>query len=195
MWTYRDELIKHLADGHRVKYLHFWGHTASSKGTDKSCLSQWFPAAFVLNGDTYLTAEHYMMAQKARLFNDADMLAAILSCEHPAEAKKCGRQVKHFDPVQWNEHNVKYVVQGNIGKFGQNPELKTFLLNTKERVLVEASPRDRIWGIGMGVNHPDACNPARWRGKNLLGFALMEARQALRDGDTLQENTSQGVHR
>ena len=175
----KENLIAHIAQGKSVKYLHFWGHTPKSKGIDKSCLSQWFPARFVVDGNTYLTAEHYMMAQKAKLFNDVEMFEAVLACEQPAEAKKFGRQVKHFDAEVWNAHCFDLVVAGNVAKFDQNSGLKTFLLNTKERVLVEASPRDRIWGIGMGINNPEACNPPKWRGRNLLGFALMMARQQL----------------
>jgi ribA/ribD-fused uncharacterized protein len=176
-------LIKHIAQGNTVKYLHFWGHQQKGQSVDKSCFSQWFPATFVLDGTPYLTAEHYMMAQKARLFNDQQNLDAILQCATPVEAKKLGRQVLHFDHTLWNAHCFDYVVQGNIGKFAQNPALKMFLLNTKERVLVEASPRDRIWGIGMGSNNPNACNPEQWRGKNQLGFALMAARDVLRKGE------------
>ena len=175
----RQALIDHLKQGGSVKYLHFWGHTLKSEHIDKSCLSQWFPASFVIDGDTYLTAEHFMMAQKARLFNDAVMLESVLGCEHPAEAKKFGRQVKNFEAEIWNRHCFDYVVAGNVAKFVQNPALRAFLLNTKERVLVEASPRDRIWGIGMGAANENACNPEKWRGKNLLGFALMVAREQL----------------
>jgi len=181
MITTRESLIEHLAQGNSVKYLHFWGHTSKAAGVDKSCLSQWFPARFVLDGDTYLTAEHYMMAQKARLFGDHEILAAVLECEHPAEAKKLGRKVKHFDPDRWNQRCFQYVVDGNVAKFSQNSELGVFLSNTGDRVLVEASPRDRIWGIGMGATNPDAENPARWRGRNLLGFALMAARETLKE--------------
>lgn len=173
----RQQLINHLEQGHNVKFLHFWGHTQKGDKTDKSCLSQWFPASFMIDQHTYLTAEHFMMAQKARLFNDDVRLDAILNCDHPHAAKKFGRQVLNFDADIWNQHCFDYVVQGNIAKFSQNQDLKNFLLNTKERVLVEASPRDRIWGIGMGKDHPDANNPKHWRGENLLGFALMVARQ------------------
>lgn len=176
----RQALIDHLKQGGIVKYLHFWGHTPKSDGTDKSCLSQWFPASFTIDGDTYLTAEHYMMAQKARLFSDKVMLNKILACQHPAEAKKFGRQVNNFDPGKWDAHRFDYVVAGNVAKFGQNLALQTFLLNTQDRVLVEASPRDRIWGIGMGASNPNADHPERWRGHNLLGFALMVAREQLR---------------
>ena len=173
-------LIEHLAQDNQVKYLHFWGHTQKTDKIDKSCFSQWFPARFTVDGDTYLTAEHYMMAQKARLFGDDEMLSAILACEHPGDAKKLGRNVSNFDGALWDQHNFEYVVAGNVAKFEQNPPYKDFLLNTKERVLVEGSPRDRIWAIGMGASNPDACNPTNWRGKNLLGFALMMARERLR---------------
>lgn len=173
-------LISYLATGNSVKYLHFWGHTQKTHKTDKSCFSQWFPAQFVVDGDTYLTAEHYMMAQKARLFGDNEILEAVLSCQHPGEAKKLGRKVRNFDKTLWDKHCFDYVVAGNIAKFEQNPICKNFLLNTKERVLVEASPLDKIWGIGMDASHPDACNPAKWQGQNLLGFALMVTREKLR---------------
>jgi len=175
----KEKLIAHLAQGHSVKYLHFWGHTPKTDGVDKSCLSQWFPASFVLDEHTYLTAEHYMMAQKALLFKDTAMFWAILACQHPAEAKKYGRKVKDFDPDTWTRHCFEYVTAGNTAKFAQNPALKSFLLKTNERVLVEASPRDPVWGIGMAATHADASNPKKWLGENLLGFALMAARQQL----------------
>lgn len=181
MMTDKAALIKYIQQGNKVKYLHFWGHTPKGNSVDASCLSQWFPAPFVLDGNTYLTAEHYMMAQKARLFDDQAMLAAILACAHPGEAKKLGRAVKGFDGAVWNQHNMDFVIAGNVAKFGQNPALKAFLLNTGNRVLVEASPRDRIWGIGMGASNPNADTPTHWRGKNLLGFALMAAREQLRN--------------
>jgi ribA/ribD-fused uncharacterized protein len=72
------------------------------------------------------------------------------------------------------------VTRGNVAKFGQHEDLRAFLLATDERVLVEASPRDAVWGIGLGASNPDARIPERWRGRNLLGFALMEARSRLR---------------
>lgn len=175
----RSDLISYLTQGHKVQYLHFWGHTQKAKAIDKSCLSQWFPAVFSLDGCTYLTAEHYMMAQKARLFKDTEQLAAILTCDSPQTAKQLGRAVKSFDENLWKQHCFEYVVQGNLGKFSQNPALREFLLSTGEQVLVEASPRDRIWGIGMGASNPDANYPERWRGQNLLGFALMQVRTQL----------------
>lgn len=176
----RDSLQQHIAAGGRPKFLCFWGHTPAGPGSvDKSCLSQWFPAGFTLESVHYPTAEHYMMAEKARLFSDSEALASILVAGSPAQAKAFGRAVRGYEDTRWHEHRFAIVVRASLGKFGQNPELLRFLLGTGERVLVEASPRDRIWGIGMGAGNPAAEQPQNWRGLNLLGFALMQARQEL----------------
>ncbi|WP_298509623.1 NADAR family protein [uncultured Kordia sp.] len=165
----------------RLKYLFFWGHQPSKDGSvTKSCFSQWWEVEFTVNNEVYKTAEHWMMAEKATLFNDEASRQKILLVNHPHDAKKLGRQVKNFDPVIWDEHKFNIVVQGNYHKFSQHEQLKQFLLNTKNRVLVEASPRDRIWGIGMSENNEKANNPNLWRGQNLLGFALMEVRDQLK---------------
>ena len=175
------DLIDSINYGDRPKYLFFWGHQPyKDDSVDKSCLSQWYEASFELDGISYKTAEHYMMAEKARLFNDNQILAKIINSYHPGEAKKLGRQVKNFQEELWLENRIKIVIHGNLGKFSQNKDLQTFLLNTKERILVEASPRDRIWGIGLSSDHPDVENPYRWKGLNLLGFALMEVRRILK---------------
>jgi len=164
-----------------TKYLCFWGHTPRQKGAvDKSCFSQWFPAAFTVAGDTYATAEHWMMAEKARLFGNDDVRQRLIAARHPDEAKKLGRQVTGFNPVVWDAQKYELVVAGNYHKFSQHPALRDYLLTTGDRVLVEASPVDAIWGIGLAANHPDATQPARWPGENLLGFALMEVRDQLR---------------
>jgi ribA/ribD-fused uncharacterized protein len=164
-----------------LKYLFFWGHTPRQKGVvDKSCFSQWFPAAFEVAGDTYATAEHWMMAEKARLFGNDEIRQRIIAAQHPAEAKKLGREVMGFDPQVWDEQKYDLVKTGNYHKFTQHPQLQAYLLNTGSRVLVEASPVDAIWGIGLATDHPDALQPARWPGQNLLGFALMEVRDQLR---------------
>jgi ribA/ribD-fused uncharacterized protein len=179
MWT-RDRLAERLARGEVVDFLFFWGHTPKAPGrVDGACLSQWFPCAFEEDGVRYASAEHYMMAAKARVFGDADALRAILLAPTPADAKALGRKVRDFDDAPWSRARTQAVVRGNLLKFGQNAELGAFLRATGDRVLVEASPRDRIWGIGMGASNPDARHPARWRGLNLLGFALMEARARL----------------
>ena len=163
------------------KYLFFWGHTPKQKDeVDKSCFSQWFPAAFTVTGETYLTAEHWMMAEKARLFEDENVRQRMLAARTPGEAKKLGRQVKGFEPVAWDAVKFNLVVAGNYYKFSQHAALKAYLLTTGDRVLVEASPVDAIWGSGLAADHPDAGQPARWPGENLLGFALMAVRDQLR---------------
>ncbi len=166
--------------GENLKFLFFWGHQPNKDGgIGKSCFSQWWQSEFVIDTINYKTAEHYMMAEKARLFKDEEILQEILKVDHPHDAKKLGRKVSDFDPSVWNTHKFEIVVKGNEAKFSQNSLLKEFLLNTKERILVEASPRDRIWGIGMGQSNEKVMNPNLWRGQNLLGYALMEVRDML----------------
>jgi ribA/ribD-fused uncharacterized protein len=164
-----------------TKYLFFWGHTPRQANVvDKSCFSQWFPAAFEVAGTTYATAEHWMMAEKARLFGNDEIRRRIIAAQHPNEAKKLGRHVTGFDPQVWDAQKYDLVKAGNYHKFSQHPPLQAYLLATGTRVLVEASPVDTIWGIGLAADSPDAANPAGWQGPNLLGFALMEVRDQLR---------------
>ncbi len=121
-----------------------------------------------------------MMAQKALLFGDKEIYDKIIVAKSPAEAKTLGRQVQHFDEATWNAKRLGIVVEGSLQKFSQHPDLQEFLLNTKERVLVEASPVDKIWGIGLAADSEKTENPKRWNGLNLLGFALMEVRDMLK---------------
>ena len=163
------------------KFLFFWGHQPNEDGSiSKTCFSQWWLSSFEVDNVTYKTAEHWMMAKKAELFKDHAVLEKILQAKSPAEAKKLGRQVMNYHENLWLAARFEIVKEGNNHKFNQNPELKTFLLNTKNRVLVEASPVDAIWGIGMAGDHKDVMNPEKWRGLNLLGFALMEVRDELK---------------
>ena len=184
----REQLAEIVAAGRPVKWLMFWGHRPEPDGsTGKGCLSQWWPCSFAVDGVEYASAEHWMMAAKARLFDDPEALPQILAARTPAEAKKLGRLVRDFDEQTWSARRFDLVVEGNVAKFGQDEAMRGFLLSTTNRVLVEASPRDRIWGIGMGAANEAATDPARWRGRNLLGFALMEARERLisaRDGES-----------
>lgn len=178
----RETLSVATSDGYEPEWLHFWGHAASKDGSvTKTCFSQWWAGhAFTHEGVHYATAEHFMMAGKARLFQDDSALGRILAAQTPAEAKKLGRLVQKFDDTVWKAARWDIVVQGNLAKFGQHPDLSEFLLQTRDQVIVEASPFDRIWGIGMGSENPNARNPSQWKGLNLLGFALMEVRERLR---------------
>lgn len=175
----RDTLVESIRRGTRPPFLFFWGHTSKPGAPGRECLSQWFPAPFDIDGVRYATAEHYMMAEKARLFGDAAALERILSAKSPAEAKKLGRSVAGFSDEVWNAERFSIVVRGSLAKFVGNSQLHAFLLATGDHVLVEASPRDRIWGIGMAASHASAADPTQWRGLNLLGFALMTARHEL----------------
>jgi ribA/ribD-fused uncharacterized protein len=175
-------LVTEIQSGLAPKWLFFWGHTPSKDGqVSKSCFSQWWDGhAFTHEGVAYATAEHFMMAEKARLFGDALTLSRILTAKSPAEAKKLGRLVQGFDEKQWLAARWNIVVQGNLAKFSQHADLRAFLVETGDRVLVEASPYDRIWGIGMSATAPEVEDPSQWNGLNLLGFALMEVRELLK---------------
>lgn len=178
-WT-MDQLLAAEFAGAPVEYLPFWGHTPPADGRIGShVLSQWFPHPFEHEGVRYPTAEHFMMAAKARLFGDDDQLALILDAPTPAEAKRHGRSVRGFVSDVWERSCVAIVRDGSIAKFGSTPEMTAYLVGTGHQVLVEASPRDRIWGIGAGPDHPSVCRPSHWLGRNLLGFALMQARAEL----------------
>ncbi|HEX3789085.1 MAG TPA: NADAR family protein [Pseudonocardiaceae bacterium] len=174
------ELVDRISAGERPDYLFFWGHHAApGRAVGPWVFSQWWPATFVVDGREYPTAEHYMMTGKALLFGDEAIAAAIRSAATPREAKELGRQVANFDEQRWADRCSELVEAGNLAKFGQHPELRDYLLDTGDRVLVEASPVDRVWGIGLAADDPRAADPTRWRGRNLLGFALMQVRDRL----------------
>lgn len=177
-----EDLRKAYIAGEKFKFVFFWGHTASQDGQiHETCFSQWWPSCFTVDGVAYTCAEQFMMAEKARMFGDEEMREKILQTRQPKEMKAYGRAVKNFDEAQWKTACCEIVKKGNLAKFSQNQDLWDYMKNTKKRILVEASPRDRIWGIGMGKQNPDAENPVKWRGTNFLGFTLMEVRDLLTD--------------
>tara|TARA_Y100000310_G_scaffold342463_1_gene445849 strand:+ start:2155 stop:2637 length:483 start_codon:yes stop_codon:yes gene_type:complete len=142
-------------------------------------LSQWYPLSFRDdNGRKYNCTEQYMMAEKARLFGDEAMEKAIMKSSSPREQKRLGRRVSGFSKGKWNAACKQIVYRGNYFKFSQNPDFLALLLATTGE-LAEASPYDRVWGIGLAATHRDASNKARWRGKNWLGETLTQLRQDL----------------
>ncbi|MDE5557354.1 MAG: NADAR family protein [Ruminococcus sp.] len=180
--------VKNISDRfnkkEKLKYVFFWGHTPSPDGTiTKTCFSQWYNCKFTVDGVEYSTAEQYMMSQKALLFGDTEINKEIMSAKHPKQFKELGRKIRNFNEKIWNDNKTDIVIRGNYDKFSQNPELKDFLLKTGKRILVEASPYDKIWGIGMTADDSRVYNPFEWNGENLLGFCLMEVRDML-----LEEN-------
>jgi len=156
------------------RFVFFWGHA--------SPFSQWHAATFELGGIWCPTAEHWMMAAKAMLFGDRDALGDIVATAHPGTAKRIGRRVRGFDDAVWREVSPELVYAGNHAKFTQHDGLRAALEATSPATLVEASPTDRIWGIGLSSSHADACCRARWRGRNRLGAVLTQLRDELRDG-------------
>ncbi|MCJ8313236.1 MAG: NADAR family protein [Saccharospirillaceae bacterium] len=172
-------LLNYIAKGGQPKYLFFWGHKHKDDNVTKACFSQWFESSFKEDGISFKTAEHYMMYQKAVLFGDKDISKKVIVATNPGAAKALGRQIKKFDNDIWLQHRFEIVINANVLKFSQNKELKEFLLKTKDRVLVEASPVDNIWGIGLAADNINSQNPYNWKGPNLLGFALMVVRDKL----------------
>jgi ribA/ribD-fused uncharacterized protein len=113
------------------------------------------------------------------LFGDTEAERLVLASDDPGKAKGAGRRVRGFDEDTWAAHRYDLVVAANAAKFGRHSALRNFLLGTGERVLVEASPADTIWGIGLSAAQPEVRSPSQWRGLNLLGFALMDVRASL----------------
>jgi len=151
------------------KFEFFWGGP----------FSQWYKSDFTIDGITYNCAEQYMMAKKALLFQDIDSHTAIMAAKVPAKQKELGRAVKNFDATKWNAVCKQYVYEANFAKFSKEP-LKALLLATAEKEIVEASPYDTIWGIGLSEHNDDRFDKSKWKGTNWLGEVLMQVRDALR---------------
>lgn len=174
-------LKKKYNSGQKIKYEFFWGHRPSpDKTITKSCLSQWWKSNFCEDTDEYCCMEQYMMSAKAKLFGDKEVNKQIMDCSDPSKIKALGRKVHHFDEKIWDKVKYSIVLNGNYLKFSQDRRLMNFLLNTNDKVLVEASPYDKIWGIQMSEKDERVENPFKWGGSNLLGFALMEVREELK---------------
>ena len=150
--------------------------------------SQWAKAHFVVDGVPYNCCEQYMMAEKARVFGDDDALQKILAAADPKKQKAIGRTVRGFDEAVWNGVCRGVVYSGNLARFSQHRGSRAELLATGDRTIVEASPLDRIWGIGLAPDDPAAQDPAQWRGTSWLGVALMQVREALRNGGRTPED-------
>jgi ribA/ribD-fused uncharacterized protein len=160
------------------KFVLFWGGWPS----------QWCKARFVVDGVEFNCCEQYMMAEKAAVFGDGEAHARILAESNPKQQKAIGRQVCGFDEDLWNSVCRGIVYTGNLARFEQNQEMRAELLATGDKTIIEASPTDRIWGIGLAQDDDRALDPAQWQGTNWLGVALMQVRQTLRaDGPTADE--------
>jgi len=141
--------------------------------------SQWHSSEFEEDGIVYENAEKYMMVQKAKLFDDNEIVEKMLRTTNPKTVKSLGRQVKNFSDSIWIENRMKIVERGNYLKFTQNPKILEFMKKHKDLILVEASPHDKIWGIGIHFNDERVLNEKNWKGLNLLGKALMTVRDEI----------------
>ena len=175
-----EKLRKDFNTGKKIDFLFFYGHTNDKKEVTKSSLSQWYIKDFRDNDLVFNCMEKYMMYNKALLFDDKDIANEILNTNQPKAIKELGRKVKNFNDELWDKMKYKIVFTGNYYKFSQNTDLRNFLLSTKNKVLVEASPYDKVWGIKMKYDDENIENPFCWKGENLLGFALMEARDEIK---------------
>lgn len=143
-------------------------------------LSNWFPMWFEYAGETYSSGEQFMMAQKAILFGDYEILNEILLERDPETVKALGREVQNYDEAIWAKLRGPMMRRGLRAKFQQNPEWCEKLLLTGDALLAECSPRDTVWGIGYPTDAPEVQTPEKWRGENLLGKVLMQVRDDLR---------------
>lgn len=162
-----------LGDYERVTdtHVYFWG----------GCFSQWAKSNFT-DDETkkhFDSCEKYMMYNKAKLF-DKSFCDPILKCNDPKEIKKMGKQIKNFDQVVWDEHKYKIVVRGNYLKFAQDEQLKSVLISAGDRIFVEASPYDKIWGVGLYEDDDNILDEKNWAGENLLGKAITDVSKMIR---------------
>lgn len=156
------------------KFTFFWG--------SDSPFSNWYMSSFIHEGREYNCSEQYMMYKKAMLFKDFDVADMIMEQAHPRKQKFLGRQVRGFDESTWMAKCEDIMVPGLISKFLQDTYCLNTILDSGDSILVEASPYDKIWGIGMAEDDPRATNPSKWEGKNLLGNVLMKVRDEIRRG-------------
>lgn len=153
------------------KYILFW-HAPSP-------FSQWTICNFQLDNVIYNCMEQYMMAEKARLFNDDITRNKIMNSNNPKHIKSLGRQVNNFDPNIWDKNKYDIVFQGNMAKFSQNPSMKKALMDTGSAIIAEASLYDRVWGIGLSAQDAIRMDPSKWPGQNLLGRILVDVREKI----------------
>ena len=143
-------------------------------------LSNWYPAAFTLDGITFSSTEQYIMYRKCQIFGDKISASAILATDDPAQHQAIGRKASGFNPTVWDGMKQAVAFRGIMAKFSQNEDLKKQLLDTGNTVLVECAYSDVIWACGIRVNEAERFDISKWRGQNLLGFTLMEVREALK---------------
>ena len=144
-------------------------------------MSNWYPSAFMFGGVEFSSMEQYMMYQKAVCFKDEEIAEKILATTDVAVIKALGRKVKGYNDGYWNGVRQLLVYEGLKEKFAQNEDLKRQLLDTEDSILAECAVNDRIWGIGLSMKDSNRLEPEKWRGQNLLGYALMMVRNWIKE--------------
>ena len=142
-------------------------------------LSNWYPSPFEVNGIRFSSMEQYMMYEKAITFGDTVTAKKILLESDAASIKAYGRQVANYEEIFWNGVRQIVVYCGLLEKFSQNEDLRKKLKATGSEPLAECAVHDTVWGIGLSMRDPDRFNIQKWRGQNLLGFALMHVREQI----------------
>lgn len=142
-------------------------------------LSNWYLSDFTIDNIQYCSMEQYMMYQKAILFQDTMIAEQILQTNNQGKIKMLGRSVKNYDEILWNGMRQIIIYKGLLQKFQQNQDLCQKLLSTNHAILAECAVQDRIWGIGLSMQDENRFDLTKWRGQNLLGFALMQVRNDL----------------
>ena len=150
-----------------------------NENEENGYLSNWYPSDFTVNGISFSSMEQYMMYQKALRFGDTKIADKILATDDVAKIKKLGREVQGYDDSVWNGVRQIIVYEGLTAKFSQNEDLKAKLLETKDVILAECAVRDKIWGIGLSMTDEKRFDKDKWKGQNLLGYALMLVREHL----------------
>ena len=167
-----QDVINKFNNREKLEYVFFW--------RTNSYFSNWYPSDFVVDGIKYWCTEQYMMAKKAELFGDREIYNLIMHCNSQRDIKALGRKISNFNESVWVKNRERIVFEGNYAKFTQNPMLKSYIVKQKNKILVEASPYDRIWGVGVDSSDIEfISNPYNWRGLNLLGFTLMKVRDKI----------------
>lgn len=150
-------------------YEFFWG----------GIYSNWAPSDIVVGDKTFNCVEQYMMYKKAEVAGDTESMQAVMNTQMPNEQKAIGRRIKNYDDAKWAAVRYEIVKEAIRAKFTQHADLKEKLLASGNKHIVEASPYDVVWGIGMGEDHPDRFDESKWRGDNLLGKCIMDVRAEL----------------
>lgn len=162
----------------KEQFAFFWGGN----------FSQWAKSKFVIDGVEFNCCEQYMMYKKALMFHDYDIAEQIMNSDSPREQKALGRKVKGFDKDHWETYCRDIVYDGNVAKFTQNPDMLDELKFTGDRTIVEASPKDNIWGIGLAADDPRAQDRSTWLGTNWLGEAIQRVREDIKSGKIVVDN-------